>query len=166
MLLPVAAAAAQDPQAMAWLPVVLVPGMWLLVGFVLALASGHLALLARFPPDLGPVERRFSFASGTMRWVSFNNALHVALSARGLHLAPGWLFRPLTHRGIPCIPWAEIRCTRPQPTQGWFARTSRFEIPRIGLKFQLAGGAGLAVEAALRQRAGAGEQAGPRPDPW
>jgi hypothetical protein len=144
------------PQLPGWLPVVLFVGMWLLMTVVLGWVSGHVMLLSRFPPVQAPEEQRFSFASGSMRAVSFRSALHVAISARGLHLAPGWLFRPFTHRAIPCIPWTELRCLKPQSQQRWWlTRVSRFEIPRLGLRFEIGGKPGLAVEAAVGRAAGA-----------
>ncbi len=140
----------------------MVVGMWLLISVVLGLISGHAMLLRRFPPVDAPEEHRFSFASGSMRGVSFRSALHVGISARGLRLAPNWLFRPITHRGIPCIPWAELRCTSPQSQQrSWFTRASRFEIPRVGLRFMIGGKPGLAVEAAVERASGVGRNQSP-----
>ena len=112
------------------------------------------ALLARFPPVPDTLRERFRFVSGSMRLVSARSALHVSIGERGLHLATSWLFRPLTHPGIPCIPWSELRCVRAQPERGgWFGSSSRFEIPRVGLRFELAGKPGRAVEAALQRHA-------------
>ncbi len=129
-----ATAGAQEPFPW-WFPLAFIC-MWLLVSTVLALIAGHMALLSRFPPVSMSAQERFLFASGSVRGVSFRSALHVAISASGLHLAPNWLFRPITHRGIPCIPWGELRCTRAQAGRGgWIPRASRFEIPRIGLRF-------------------------------
>lgn len=127
-------------------------GMSFVISEVLALISGHMMLLTRFPPVDEPIEERF-FTSGSMRGVSYRGSLRVAIGRRGLHLAPCWPFRPITHPRVPCIPWHELRCTRTQPDRGgWFPRASRFEIPRVGLRFQLAGKAGRAVEAALGAR--------------
>jgi hypothetical protein len=85
-----------------------------------------------------------------MRWVSFNNALHVRVGARGLHLAANGLFRPVFRRGIPCIPWRELRLLRSQ-AEGWVARFqgSKFEVRALGLGFTLYGKAGIAVERKL-----------------
>lgn len=80
------------------------PVLWIAVGSVLGLASGHHALLARFPPVEERLEESFSWASGKMRWIDYNSALHVGIGARGLHLAANGLFRPVFARGIPCIP--------------------------------------------------------------
>lgn len=148
-------AAATQPAPPVWLVLLAIAGMWLLGSIVLAFASGHMALLARFPPVEEP-EESFSFASGTMRLVSYNNALRVGIGRRGLHLAAGWLFRPVTHRQIPCIPWSEIRCVKTQAQSSWFTRASQFEIPRLGLRFRIAGKPGLAVERALQAIAPAG----------
>jgi hypothetical protein len=140
----------------------MVVGMWLLISVLLGLISGHVMLLKRFPPVHATEQQRFSFASGYMRGVSFRSALHVGISTRGLHLAPNWIFRPVSHRGIPCIPWAELRCTRPQSQQRCrFTRASRFEIPSAGLRFMIGGKPGLAVEAAVERAS----SAGPRPPP-
>jgi hypothetical protein len=129
--------------------------MWLLICTLLALIAGHMTLLSRFPPVNAPARERFSFASGGVRGVSYRSALHVAISDRGLHLAPNWLFRPITHRGIPCIPWGELRCTKAQVARGgWIPRASRFEIPRVGLRFALYGKPGRAVESALQRARG------------
>jgi hypothetical protein len=147
-----------QPQVPVWFPLVMIVGMWLLISVLLGFICGHVMLLGRFPPVTAPEEQQFPFASGSMRGVSFRSALHVGISARGLHLAPNWLFRPLTHRGIPCIPWAELRCTSPQAQQRWwFTRASRFEIPRVGLRFMIGGKAGLAIEAAVERRRSAGQ---------
>lgn len=126
-------------------------GMWILVMTVLGWIGGHMALLGRFPPVDEPREPTFRWTSGAMRaGVSYNNALYVGLGARGLHLAPIALFRPVFRRGIPCIPWQEIRLVRPQPAgiAAWF-KGSKFEIPAVGVRFALAGAAGRAVERRL-----------------
>lgn len=149
------AALSQPEQFPWWLPVLMFVGIWLLISIVLGFISGHMLLLSRFPPVNAPGQRTFHFGSGEMRGVSFRNALYVGISPRGLHLGPCWLFRPVTHRGIPCIPWAELRCTEPQSRQRWwFRRGSAFEIPRLGLRFRIAGAAGLAVEAAVQGASG------------
>ncbi len=132
-----------------WFPVVFA-GMWLFISTLLALIAGHMMLLRRFPPMDEPIQEKF-FTSGSMRGVSYRGVLRVAVGRRGLHLAPSWPFRPITHPGVPCIPWPELRCTRAQRERGgWISRASRFEIPRVGLRFQLVGKAGRAVEAALK----------------
>jgi len=152
-----AAAARRHEPFPGWVPLV-VAGMWLLTTTLLAMISGHMALLSRFPPVDERTPERFSFASGAMRGVSYRSALHVAIGSRGLHVAPSWLFRPLTHRGIPCIPWGELRCIRRQAERGgWIPRCSRFEVPRIGLRFEVCGTPGLVVESALA-RIGGGAQ--------
>lgn len=125
-------------------------GMWILITTVLGWIAGHMALLARYPPAAEPKEETFGWASGSMRGVTFNNALYVGLGARGLHLAPNALFRPIFRRGIPCIPWQEIRLVRPQSggVARWFMG-SKFEIPAVGVRFALSGAAGRAVERRL-----------------
>jgi hypothetical protein len=109
-----------------------------------------MALLARFPPVDEEPDEAFSFASGRMRWVSYNNALLVRVGARGLHLAPNAFFRPPFRRGIPCVPWGELRLLRSQ-AEGWVARFrgSKFEVRTLGLGFTLYGRAGIAVERKL-----------------
>jgi hypothetical protein len=145
----------QPEQLHWWFPVLMVVGIWLLVSILLGFLSGHVLLLSRFPPVNAPGLRTYHFASGEMRLVSFRNALYVGISARGLHLGPCWLFRPITHRGIPCIPWAELRCVEPQSRQRWWLRRgSVFEIPRLGVGFRIAGSAGLAVEAEIQRASG------------
>jgi hypothetical protein len=127
--------------------------MWTLVSTVLWFVSGFASLLARFPPANVPHEKRYPFVSGSIRGVPARNAMCVATSVRGLHLAMSWMFRPIFFRQIPCIPWAEIRCTQGQGERGgWIPRASRFEIPRIGLRFVLLGEPGREVEEALRRR--------------
>ncbi len=125
-------------------------GMWILMSTVLGWIAGHMALLARYPPADEPKEETFGWTSGSMRGVSFNNALYVGLGTRGLHLAPHALFRPIFRRGIPCIPWHEIRLVRSQPggVARWFMG-SKFEIPAAGIRFVLGGAAGRAVERKL-----------------
>lgn len=132
-----------------WFPLFFV-ALWVTVTTLLAFFSGHMELLARFPPVDEPEEEAFRFASGQMRWVSYSNALRVAIGARGLHIAASALFRPLFHRGIPCIPWRELRLVRSH-SQGLVARFmgSKFEVPALGLRFTLGGAAGRAVERKL-----------------
>jgi len=152
-----AAAARPRDQLPSWFAVVFA-GMWLLATTLLAMICGHMALLSRYPPVDERTPERFSFASGAMRGIPYQRAMHVAIGSRGLHLAPSWLFRPLTHRGIPCVPWGELRCTRGQAERGGrIPRCSRFEIPRIGLRFEVCGNAGLAVESALVRAGGAAQ---------
>jgi hypothetical protein len=124
--------------------------LWIVVTTLLAFLAGHMTLLASFPPVDERAEETFRFASGRMRWVSFNNALHVGIGARGLHLAASWLFRPLFRRKIPCIPWREIRLVRSQP-QGVSALFigSKFEIPAVTLRFTLYGKPGRTIERKL-----------------
>jgi len=143
-----------------WFPLAFVAiwalATWVLASTVLGFVSGHAALLSRYPPADEPVAERFSFASGTMRVIPYGSALYVAIGARGLHVAPNWLFRPLTHRGIPCIPWADLRCTQAQTERGgWIPRYSRFEVAPIGLRFELYGRPGRSVESALAHARGA-----------
>jgi hypothetical protein len=146
-----AALASSAPE---WFPAVfpfVFAGMWILMTTVLGWVGGHMALLARYPPVDEPREEAFRWASGAMRaGVSFSNALYVGLGTRGLHLAPNGLFRPIFRRGIPCIPWQEIRLVRPQPVgvAAWF-KGSKFQIPAAGVRFALAGAAGRAVERKL-----------------
>ncbi len=134
-------------------------GMWIGVTTVLGFLAGHMTLLARFPPVDEPEEETFGWTSGHVRWVSYNNALHVGVGARGLHLAANWLFRPLFHRKIPCIPWRELRLVRPQ-SEGMLARFmgSKFEVQATGIRFTLNGAAGRAVE---RKLASPGARAAP-----
>jgi hypothetical protein len=147
-----AAAEASDPLPSWLLPAfpLLFAVMWLVVTTLLGLLAGHMALLARFPPVEEEPEETFSFASGVMRWVSFNNVLHVGIGAHGLHLAANVLFRPVFRRGIPCVPWREIGLLRSQ-AEGWVARFrgSKFEVRALGLGFTLYGRAGVAVERKL-----------------
>lgn len=146
------AARASDPLPDWILPVfpLLFVTLWIVVTTLLALMAGHMALLARYPPVEEDADEKFGFASGRMRWVSFNNALHVRVGARGLHLAANGLFRPVFRRGIPCIPWRELRLLRSQ-AEGWVARFqgSKFEVRALGLGFTLYGKAGIAVERKL-----------------
>jgi hypothetical protein len=60
------------------------------------------------------------------------SSLYVGISSMGLHIAPNWLFRPVFFRGIPCIPWRELRCTRAQP-DGFMRlfKPSAFEVPVV-----------------------------------
>jgi hypothetical protein len=124
--------------------------MWVSFTTLLGLLAGHWALVARFPPVEERAEEAFRFASGRMRWVSYNNALHLHVGARGLHLAPNALFRSPFRRGIPCIPWSELRLLRSQ-AEGWVAlfRGTKLEVPAVGVGFTLYGKAGVAVERKL-----------------
>ncbi|SRR6266568_1043847 len=144
-----------------WFPAafpVFFAAMWVFVTTLLGWLAGHMKLLARYPPVDEPTEETFSWVSGSMRGVSFNNALHVGLGPRGLHLAPNALFRPLFRRKIPCIPWGEIRLVRAHPSGllAWFVG-SKFEIPAVGVRFTLGGAAGRAVERRLSMRSPAAD---------
>jgi hypothetical protein len=137
-----------------WMPVAVLVAIWALATTVVGALSGHMALLAHYPPLDEPIAQAFSCVSGKQEYVLSRGALHVGIGGSGLHIAPSWLFRPLTHRGIPCIPWGELRCLQTQTERdGWIPRWSRFEIPRVGILFEVGGRAGQAIEAGL---AGAG----------
>jgi hypothetical protein len=139
-----------------WFPLFFV-AMWLGICTLLAWIAGHMLLLARFPPVDERIEQSFFWASGSMRaGVSFRSALYVGIGSRGLHIAPNWLFRPLFFRGIPCIPWRELRCTRTQP-DGFMRlfKSSAFEVPVLDLRFNLAGSPGRAVEGRISLLGGA-----------
>ncbi len=125
-------------------------GTWVLVTTLLGWWTGHMKLLARYPPRDERLEEKFGWASGSVRGVSFSSALYVGIGAQGLHLAPNALFRPLFHRGVPCIPWREVRLVRSQ-SAGFLARLAgpKFEVPAVGVRFALAGAAGQAVERKL-----------------
>lgn len=155
------AAACANDLVSRWFPLAfpfLFVAAWIAVMTFLAWLGGHMALLARFPPFAEPEEERFSFASGQLRWVSFNNALHVGIGRRGLHLALNGLFRPVFSRGIPCIPWQELRLveSRARGPMGLFSGT-KLEVPALRMRVVLYGRAGSAVERKLAaHRLGAG----------
>ncbi|MGC4120893.1 MAG: hypothetical protein QM765_41215 [Myxococcales bacterium] len=88
----------------------------------------------------------------------------MGIGQRGLHIAASWLFRPAFQRGIPCVPWREIRLvsSRPGGFLGLFKGTT-FEIPSIGLKFSLGGDVGKAVERKLAAGGGGRELPSMRP---
>jgi hypothetical protein len=134
---------------LALIPVFLV-GMWVLVTTLLGFMAGHSLLLSRYPPVEERCEQSFGSASGRMRAVTFRGALHVGIGPRGLHIAASWPFRPAFRRGIPCVPWREIRLVSSSPGGflGLFKGTT-FEIPSIGLGFSLRGDAAKAVERKL-----------------
>jgi hypothetical protein len=123
---------------------------WIAVTTLLARLGGLTALLARFPPVHEREEERFSFASGQLRWVGLNNALHVGIGRRGLHLALNAVFRPAFSRGIPCIPWQELRLVqaRVRGPLGLLSGT-KLEVPALGMRIVLYGRAGSAVERKL-----------------
>ncbi|PTL78020.1 hypothetical protein [Vitiosangium sp. GDMCC 1.1324] len=130
---------------------VLFAGMWVLSCTVMSWVTGHRALLVRYPPVDELVEKSFHFASGHMRWgVSFHNALYVGIGTAGVHLAPNGLFRSPFFRGIPCIPWSELHCVRPQEDGlfGW-PGVSRFEVPALNLRISIRGEPGRAIEGKL-----------------
>lgn len=154
----VLAAATRGEPPPAWLfalfPLFFV-GLWVLVTTILGFVAGHSALLSRYPPVDERCEESFGSASGRMRGVNFNGALHVGIGQRGLHLAASWLFRPVFQRGIPCIPWRELRLASPGPAGllGLFKGTT-FEVSSIGLRFSLRGDAAKAVERKLASGGG------------
>ncbi|OJT20433.1 hypothetical protein BO221_30960 [Archangium sp. Cb G35] len=125
-------------------------GMWLFISTLLAWLMGQMALLNRYPPVDEPLERSFQFGSGVVRWVNFKHSLYVGIGNRGLHLAPGVLLRTPLIRGVPCIPWGELRCVRSQDDGivGWFLG-SKFEVPALNLRFTLQGEPGRLVQRKL-----------------
>jgi hypothetical protein len=133
-----------------------VAAAWVLVTALLGAISGHMKLLKAHPPIDEAVAQTFSLAVGMVGRLPLTGALHVGIGPRGLHIAPSWPFRPPTHWGIPCVPWKELRCTTSQLKPGERAsRWSGFEIPRLGVRFEVAGKAGRAIEAALADIGGA-----------
>jgi hypothetical protein len=164
-ILPALAAAAPSrgdlPDWFAAAAPLLVAGAWIAATSLVALAAGHFILLARFPPCRDSIAERFQFVSGRVRWANLNNGLFVGIGARALHLGPSWPFRPLFRRGVPCIPWSEIRLVRPgAPGVLEYVRGPLFEIRSVGLRFSLRGRAGEAV--AKRLAAGGGGEPAPR----
>ncbi|MGZ3458433.1 MAG: hypothetical protein ACXU86_07985 [Archangium sp.] len=121
---------------------------WLLSSTATSWRSGHKALLERYPPVDEPVEESFNFAGGSIGGVNFKSALHVGIGTRGLHLAPNVPFRSPFFRGIPCIPWSELRCIHPQEDRDRFP-VSTFEVPALDLRFKLRGQPGRAIERRL-----------------
>ena len=154
----ITAASASRGEAPAWLtpaiPLIIV-GSWIVLTTLIGFLVGHVKLLRLFPPVPERVAQQFRFASGSMRGASFNNGLYVGIGARGLHLAPIAIARPIFHRGIPCIPWHELRLVRAQRDGliGTFTG-SAFEIPSAKLKFTLFGKAGVAVAERLAMTGG------------
>jgi hypothetical protein len=130
--------------------------VWCGVTTLLGVLAGHAALLSRYPPVDERCDPSFLMASGRMGWVNFNSALFVGVGSQGLHLAPSWLFRPIFHRGIPCIPWHEVRLISAGPggLLGLF-RGTRFAVPAVDVEFSLRGRAAKALEQRL-------EGSGPR----
>jgi hypothetical protein len=140
------------------LPPHLVPlfivGIWVVVTTSLGFASGHVTLLKRYPPREEPEDKVFFSVSGDMRGVPSRQALYVGIGRTGLHLGPNWFFRPIFFRGMPCVPWSDIRCVRRQ-TSSWF-NSSKFEISSISIDFTIAGAAGRAIEQRLDSLAAPG----------
>jgi hypothetical protein len=115
------------------------------VGTLIAWASGHFALLHRFPPIDEPCET-WRFASGRGPWmVNFKHALHVGIGARGLHLAPHFMFRPWIAFRIPCVPWSDIEDLGAYSFL--FRHGRRFRIRATGHEWLLFGDAAEAVRA-------------------
>ncbi len=130
---------------------------WQVGATIAAYLSGYVRLLLAHPPRSELAQERFWFASGSLRRLPFHGALYVAIGPAGLHLAPSRVFRPV-FTGIACIPWSELRCTQAQVERGGaIPRSSRFEVSRARLTFELLGKPGRAVEAALAR---AGEAQG------
>jgi len=133
-----------------------VAAAWVLLTALLGAISGHMKLLKAHPPIDEAVTQTFSLAAGIVGRLPFTGALHVGIGRRALHIAPAWPFRPPTHWGIPCVPWTELRCTASQLQPGErVSRWSSFEIPRMGVRFEVGGKAGRAIEAALAAAGGA-----------
>lgn len=135
---------------------VLIPLMWILVTTLFALIAGHPRLLAQFPPVEEPHSFATAFASGRgPLLLNAGNALTVCVGERGLHFAFNGLFRPPWWRGIPCIPWAEVRYHGVE--EGLFRNAYVISFPSAGARWRIYGAAGEAIAEALRTR-GHGKQ--------
>ena len=125
--------------------VLLLP-LWLLFTTLICWRSGYLALRARYPPQDDRLKQRFSSVSGKLGAMPINNALNVGVGARGLHLTLFILFRLTAPPGMACIPWEDLECTRvPHRRRKHEGSHYDFEVRSMGLKFSLAGPAGVAV---------------------
>lgn len=157
LLAAAAAAEAPEPLLLSLGRIVIhVSAAWVMVTALLGAISGHMRLLKTCPPVDEAVRQTFAMALGIMGRLPLTGALHVGIGPRGLHIAPSWPFRAPTHWAIPCVPWKELRCTKPQSRPAdRGSRWSHFEIPGLGVRFEIAGKAGRAIEAALAAAGGA-----------
>jgi hypothetical protein len=104
-------------------------------------------LLTRFPPIEEAIDDTYLFVSGWTGSVRSKNSMQVGIGVLGLHFAPMWPFRPILSRGIPCIPWREIRCIQAQSDRvRGLVRDSAFEITSLDYRFTVRGAAGRAIE--------------------
>ncbi|NOK22634.1 hypothetical protein [Corallococcus carmarthensis] len=96
--------------ALAWLPLVLLPAMFVLVSFTLSKMGGWTRLARDYRLDKGGGFPCRSFVSGHMGWVEYRSCLTVGGDARGLYLAVLLPFRA-AHPPL-CIPWSDIHDRR------------------------------------------------------
>lgn len=135
--------AASDPAApeSVWhkaIPPLTLVAIWLFITAVFARLWGHRALLRHYPPVSEPLSESFGWATGSLQGVSFAGTLSVGLGERGLHLAPNGLMRSPFARGIPCVPWSDVRFVREE-------KGFHFEIPSRAFSFTVLGDAGRAL---------------------
>jgi hypothetical protein len=97
---------------------------------LLAFLSGWRALASRFPAPPGFTEGKlFSWQSGRIGIVNYNNILRVRVSAQGLHLACGFPFH-FMHPPL-LIPWAQITDIKQQKILAWPVTLLTIGTPKI-----------------------------------
>ncbi|GMU01178.1 hypothetical protein KH5H1_52980 [Corallococcus caeni] len=90
-----------------WVPLVLIPGMFVLVTFLLSRMGGWSRLARDYRLDKGGGFPSRYFVSGGVGLVSYRSCLIVGGDARGLYLAVLLPFR-VGHPPL-CIPWADLQ---------------------------------------------------------
>lgn len=122
------------PHAWLWFPLVLIPGMLVLVSFFLSWLGGWRGLAQHYRLDRGGGFPCKHLVSGDMGWVEYRSCLTVGGDERGLYLATLLPFR-LGHPPL-CIPWSDIHDRRRK--RSFFTNWDTFELgpDRVKLRVQ------------------------------
>ncbi len=130
------------------------PVIWCGILFLLAQLGGWTALAQVYQFTGSFQGERWSFQSGKVRWVGYNNVLTVGANQQGLYLKPFFLFQ-FGHAPL-LIPWYDVSV---EQKGGLFSYMEyRFQrAPSVRLKL------GLPLSERLAQAAG---DAWPKEDDW
>ncbi len=97
---------------------------------LLAFVSGWRTLAARFPAPPGfHGGKLYTWQSGRLGMVNYNNVLRVGVSPQGLHLACGFPFH-FMHPPL-LIPWAQITNLQQQKVFAWQVILLTIGMPKI-----------------------------------
>ncbi len=97
---------------------------------ILSFVGGWRAMAGRFPAPPNFTEGKlFTWQSGRIGMVNYNNVLRVRVSAQGLHLACGFPFH-FMHPPL-LIPWAQITNLEQQKVLAWQVIRLTIGAPKI-----------------------------------